>query len=69
MQKAEPYPFFALRDTKEVKIIYGLKGTERIGILQGSWELAQIKGFNIAGVASIATDSTMVIGASIAYRW
>ena len=69
LQRAEPYPLFALRDTKEVKIIYGLKGAQTVGILQGSWEVAQVKGFNIAGVASIATDSTSVIGASISYRW
>ena len=69
LQRVEPYPFFTLRDTKEVKIIYGLKGTERIGILQGSWELAQIKGWNIAGFASIATDSEKIIGGSLSYRW
>jgi len=69
LQRIEPYPFFAARNTKEVKIIYGLKGTERIGILQGSWELAQVKGFNLGVTASIATDSTSIIGGSLSYRW
>lgn len=68
--RREVYPWFALQQTGEIRLDYGIKnGLEKVGRLTLREDLLQIKGINLGATATVDTDGAAFVGAGVGFKW
>lgn len=73
--KIDPYPWLAIENRGEIKMLYGMKyqsfdhATHQVGRLQFGYDAVRVKALTVGITGTLDTDRDAFLGVGVSYKW